>query len=779
MCGPDRAGKWISFAAVLAVMMELNFAYAQQTPTHPAPEPVFRQQSPRIAPGVSAGAVSGPAAGRAAEETIARPAANAVYSIRAEDAPARAKAPGMYQPTLDAPVAYAEPPKGGERMFWDTKDGPMPAPEFLSLISESTKWNIVSSPGVATRSLSFWLDGATPQQALEVLKFHGIHYEFDADTGFLYVMTREEYLDKNLGAVNEAEFTVKHAGVADIETALQSLMSPKGRMITDPRSGRILVWDTQANLDEMAGVVKRLDVPLEARTFQLRHADAEALLDTVAAMLTERGLAQVDPRSNTLIVTDLPARQAQIGEIIAAIDQKLTVRTWTLDYADEKTVAERIDALIPEGMGAVTANEDTHQVTVTAVDERLAEIDELIAQWDVKGQQVQIEAFLVSAATTVARELGISWSYFEDVDGDPLAIRTPGATPDYRSLGERTATVGTLPSPIPRYNWLTGRPYEDIAGNAIVDRWRFGGLSAVLEYLERTEEVSILSRPRVTVWDGEPAVFKNIEERPYQTGGYSTTYYTGDADDIRYRVIPLRVEFVNVGTILEVEPRINQEGNILMTVTADDSTADNVVVTIADQTSTVPQRRMSRVETRVLVQDGQTLVIGGLRAGSVEDDVDKVPLLGDLPLLGRLFKTTQKDHRDRELLVFITPTIVNERTRSEAERLAELEQNLATTMRHSRKTIWGRIDDRISRGDNEMVVAIGENGHVTFQGEKKSMETLEKALAAVENPDRVTVVVRAHPGAPKRLAVEIGDLVIESGLALEYDTAGAPIVPSY
>jgi hypothetical protein len=238
------------------------------------------------------------------------------------------------------------------------------------------------------------------------------------------------------------------------------------------------------------------------------------------------------------------------------------------------------------------------------------------------------------------------------------------------------------------------------------------------------------------------------------------------------------VQFAEVGTILSVLPRVAEDGNIAMEIAAEDSSAEMVTVTFSDQQSTIPQRLENTTETKVLVHDGETIAIGGLRGASIQDDVERVPFLGELPFVGRLFSSTQKDRTVRELLIFITPRIVDEYTEPEAMRLAELDADAAESFRQSRKSVWERMAEKVNLGEDEIIVAVGERGGIYAEGNVTTVEEFVEGLALVDAPARVTVVIRAHPNAPEEQAAEMTAAAEALGFDVEYDDNIAPFVPN-
>ncbi|MFA6241371.1 MAG: secretin N-terminal domain-containing protein, partial [Candidatus Hydrogenedentales bacterium] len=787
-----------------AVLTPLS--WAQQSPVTPAPTPVVdvgaggggaivQNFAPDGQDSQNA-RVAQPGGGSQPQATTQQTRGASVKAIKQERRQVTIGASGAFEPILQRKVEYGDVPDEGQPITLLAADAAVPVIELLDYVATSTGWNIIASKGLEGLAVRFWVNEVKPKQVMSVLKFNGIHYEYDAENKFLYVMLNEEYLARQFGAVESAEFQIKHADVIDMESILSALTSESGKLVSDPRTGRILVWDTEANIEEMTKAVEQMDVPLEPRVFALKHLAAEDLLESIQSLLSERGLANSDPRTNSIVVTDLPSRQDQIGKMLEALDQKLETRTWTLNYADPKTISERIEAILPEDTTGLTIDEDTHQVSMTSIPARIEELEEMIKMWDVKGRQVTIEAYLVTASSSVMRNLSINWSYFDEISGVPFAIQSGNATPDYTSSPEsgQRATVGRKPyraflrdsfnnSPIQEVSNPDGGEAGKLTGNYVLDPdFKGNRVAAVLDYLDRNGEIRILARPRVTVQDGEEASFENTRENAYQTFGFSNTGIVSNDQDtgIASRVSPGSVQFVTTGTILKVKPRINDDANILMEIEAEDSTAEDKTIETANLKSTVPEKSQNKATTMVLVNSGQTLVIGGLRFASLTDSVDKVPILGDIPFLGRLFKGTEKDHSNRELAVFITSTIVDEFTQPEAEELAKFDAETADKFRHSKKNTWGRVQDRMSGGANELSVALGDNGKFYVDGKTITIDELQAEFdKAREAKIKPTVYLRAHPNAPAGLADEVKTRAEAAGLKFKQEENASPFVPSY
>jgi len=798
-----------------------------------------------VTPGGAAGAGAGAGAGVRTVGGAAgtgAPAGGAAAGVRVVG-------PQNYDPLFQRELEYKEVPPIPDAPPM-TLQGPMTVGDFLETLYQfELPWNFLVTDLARAITLNFWISNVSPTQALEVLQFHDIWYEYNEETGYMKVMTKEEYLEEEFGEIEEVEFIVENANVEYIESVVQSLLSPQGRMLVDPRTRHLYVWDRKANLDRMEAALEELDVPLTEAEFQVEYAgvaDIEAVLtallspggtiitdprtgrivvtdapdniaqmraavtrfdvpltprvypirymnaldleESVQALLTpERGTMQIDPRTNTIIVTDLPSRLEEIISIIETLDQPLETRTWVLDYIEPEDVAERIENLVPEEMGNIITDETVHQLTVTATAQRIEEIEQMIRMWDVKRQQVLIEAYLVTLSSNLAKSFNINWTFFDSINGTPVAYRIgAGATPDYTSLND-TMTIGQIPFAQPLRNRFTGEPILNINEEEIIEHWRGDKLAATLNYLDTKGQATILSSPRVTVQDGAEAMFQSGRNVPYVT---STTYDYGSrriadptdpTQNFNYGYRPYnRIEFIEVGTILTVLPRISEDGSILLELAAEDSDATPVSVVSNGEENTIPEKTVSLAETQVRVNDGQTIVIGGLRRGNTTESVSRaVPLLSDLPVIGSLFRSPVKNIENDTLMIFLTITVVSEDTHPEAEHLAAAEEAFAEKMRTAEKNQLKRLWDKVTRSTNELSISIGQSGDMHSGGQRVTLEDLRRIFHELDNPLTTRVIVRSHPRAPQSVVAEVTELALEADLKVEFDDRLAPFVPDY
>jgi type IV pilus assembly protein PilQ len=304
--------------------------------------------------------------------------------------------------------------------------------------------------------------------------------------------------------------------------------------------------------------------------------------------------------------------------------------------------------------GSVLAEPRTNQIFVTDIPSILEEVAKLIAKIDVASRQVQIEARIVEANDQFSRNLGAKLGYADlrTIRGGTAGGSIGGGnrittTGNYLGVGEQTGQAQiTQQSYIPNTQFVN-LPAGGIngfdAGSLAISLFSAAAnrfLNLELTALESDGKGKIISSPRVITADQSKALIEQGTELPYQTATSS------GATAIAFRKANLK---------LEVTPQITPEGNIILNVDVNkDSVGQNTTAGFAIDTK--------HVQTQVLIENGGTVVIGGIFQQTESDQITQVPLLGDIPLLGYLFKNKQRVANKTELLVFLTPKIVTERS---------------------------------------------------------------------------------------------------------------------
>jgi type IV pilus assembly protein PilQ len=303
--------------------------------------------------------------------------------------------------------------------------------------------------------------------------------------------------------------------------------------------------------------------------------------------------------------------------------------------ADAADAGGRGGLLSARGRAAVDAR--TNTLIVQDVASVLADIRRLLAQVDVPVRQVLIEARIVNAATSFSKSLGIRWGGLHVLpdSGDRFALTG--------SLGATGIPAGSsaLPPGLPETLAVDlGVELPGASSIAIGYQGDSGLLQLELSALEASGQGEVIAQPKVTTQDKQQARIESGLQIPYQaqaggTAGGSTT------------------EFVTAALSLDVTPQITPDGRIIMLL---EIRQDSVV----QGYGAVPAIATNSVNTRVLVNDGDTIVLGGVFREELATTVTKAPLLGDLPYLGQLFRRSESTENKTELLVFITPSIIQE-----------------------------------------------------------------------------------------------------------------------
>lgn len=343
-------------------------------------------------------------------------------------------------------------------------------------------------------------------------------------------------------------------------------------------------------------------------------------------MIREGNVARIMPQEKLRAMDEAKMTAARAREKL----EDLSTEVITISYADVANVSEPAKKLLTE-RGKITEDKRNKQLIITDISSSIAEIRKLISWLDTPEKQVLIEARIVEATTTFSRDLGVKWgiSHQSDTGGNG-------------SLSSADFGLGGsfLLSP----NAVTGLTGTAGLGSAL-SFGRLGVDSTILDLrisaLEKSGHGKVISTPRVTTMNGSKAVISQGTEIPYQS-----TDDNGKTE----------TEFKKAELSLTVTPEINPDGSIFLQILAkNDSRGADVPTGLGS----APAIDTKTADTKVLVRDGETTVIGGIFVEEKRSQEDGVPYLMKIPILGHLFKSTNRVEERRELLVFITPRILN------------------------------------------------------------------------------------------------------------------------
>lgn len=368
--------------------------------------------------------------------------------------------------------------------------------------------------------------------------------------------------------------------------------------------------------------------------YPLKYASATTVGTMLGNIKSEIGKIIYDDSTGTIVLIDTPSKIKEMKEIIErqelpTITRVLPTetRTFELQYAKVADIKAEVNSELTIDVGSMRTDTRTNALVVTDLPYKIERIATVIKAFDRKTREVFIEAKIVEVTLTDTFKWGIDWSRIIAFSGK-LANYT--ITPEV-SLPLTLTTA---------FNKLT------------VSTTSSNNLDIVLEVLSTVTDTRILSNPHITVEEGKEATVEVIEKQPYEeettttaSGGTTTASKT--------------YQWVDVGVTLNVTPTINAEGYLSMLIKPEVSSISEWYGGAAQASGSVPVVKSAQAETTVTVKDGVTIIIAGLIKDQKTRTVNKLPILGDIPFIGGIFKNVSDEVKRTETIVFLTPRIVD------------------------------------------------------------------------------------------------------------------------
>ncbi len=427
--------------------------------------------------------------------------------------------------------------------------------------------------------------------------------------------------------------TLKSLNVQSLKTAIENLLSEYGRISVDEKTNSLIICDTKKCLENILAQIR--DADETAATSQQVATQKETIPELVAESITPKFLRTKDlkaaienmcsqygsisaiEKSNSLIICDTQKNLDMILAEIKKIDMPtpgLFVETVTLKFLKAENLKKAIDSMSSQ-YGSIATDDGTNSLIICDTKDKLEEILAEIRKADQTPEQIMIEVVIIDVQLDNDTEIGVDWDRLFEPKRDLAYSQT---------LIPTTLTTG--------------------ASFSIIET----GISGTIRALQETRNVEILASPRVLVVSGQQAFIETTEEIPYieltQSSG------AGGTSDLALT----STKFKEVGIILKVKATLIDEQKILMTIEPEQS-INTGVAGIGE--STVPIVDKRKAGTTLLMEDGQVVVMGGLRRKETRLTKNKVPLLGDLPLVGFLFSNNKEEIEHSELMVLISPHI--------------------------------------------------------------------------------------------------------------------------
>ena len=354
---------------------------------------------------------------------------------------------------------------------------------------------------------------------------------------------------------------------------------------------------------------------------QLKATQASQALSFVNEIKSSIGKVIADDKSNTLILIDIPENIEQMIRLINEIDVKIETEVFVLSYAKAEEISEKIREALTPNVGSMKFDQRSNKVVVADTPQRIEEIKKMIEAFDEKLREVLIEARILQIVLSDQFKMGVDWEAIVS-NFHRLNLKSDF---DVLSSAEKRGqvSIGTLSA-------------DDY--------------TVLIEALDTVGTTNTLSNPRITALNNEEARILVGSTQPYVTTT-TTTPAAGATTTAE------SVNFIEVGVKLYVTPTIHRDDFITMKIRPEVSSVTEFLTT--SNNNTIPIVDTSEAETTVLVKDGVTIVIGGLIKDETIESVKKVPLLGDIPFLGAVFRNRDHLIRKTELVIFLTPHIIS------------------------------------------------------------------------------------------------------------------------
>ncbi len=537
---------------------------------------------------------------------------------------------------------------------------------------------------------------------------------------------------------------LKYADATQVREDLAPLIPAYADLSANASSNALILTDTSANVKRIAEIVSALDTYLatvaEVRVFMLTYADATdaaALINQVfqqeeggttrargggfggrsffrgpggggqqaedTASRAPQVLASADERTNSVVVSGPSDTLDVVAQVIKELDanpvEEEAVLVYRLRNAQVATVAEVLNDLFGQSSGSTqtartgtqqgrgssgqegqssspfarfrqqisneavaaagalsgdvycVAEEDTNTLLVLTAPTNFERLQTIIGELDRTIPQVLIKVLIAEVTWSDDMDVGVEFSVLDtEPDGDEFSLFT--------DFGVAAQTDGLI--------------YKLVGGD----------VSVALRVLEEIGKLDILSRPHILTSDNQTATITVGQQVPFITNTRTTE--TGQTINT--------IQYEDIGIILEVTPHINPEGLVIMDVSPEISTTTAETVPISETVDAAVFAKRS-ASTRIAIKDDQTIVIGGLMQDTKTETVRKVPLLGDIPLLGALFRRKIEDKEKTELLIFLTPHVARE-----ADELQEMSDQELTGVRQMKDAVQPGVFDEHMEG---------------------------------------------------------------------------------
>jgi general secretion pathway protein D len=471
---------------------------------------------------------------------------------------------------------------------------------------------------------------------------------------------------------------VRNVGAAQLVPILRPLVPQYGHLVAHPGSNMLIISDRAGNVKRLLSIIRRIDQSNDEdiEVVPLVNASAGEIV-RVLTVLTQAPRADgapvsinlvADARTNSVLIGGDKSERLRLRALIAHLDTPLEdggdTQVRYLRYADAEELAPKLQQHFSQQQGpaaagaaagspnsqiSVWADTQNNALVVNAPPKMMRSLMMIVDKLDIRRLQVLVEAIIVEVIADKTAELGITWA----IDGSNGST-SPVAATNFPDSGAGVLQLGAAIGGDGDPTGLIGSGLTMGLGRISENGTSF---AAILHALEGNADTNIISTPSIVTTDNEEATLNVGQEVPFVTGSFSNTGSVGGA------VNPFQtINREQVGVKLTITPQINEGDSLLLVISQEIS---NIVQSAEGAVDLITNERT--IDTTVIVDDGQILVLGGLLEDQLRESEQRVPILSSIPFVGALFKSRKTDKIKTNLMVFIRAKILRDSAQTAIE----------------------------------------------------------------------------------------------------------------
>jgi general secretion pathway protein D len=565
--------------------------------------------------------------------------------------------------------------------------------QIVEAVGEVTQKNFIIDPRVNAKVTMLSSTPMTPdafyEAFLSILQVHGYIAVTSGDLiKIVPDATARQYAGPigTLGSAGADDIVtqvvqVKNVGAAQLVPILRPLIPQYGHLAAHPGSNMLIISDRAANVNRMITIVRRIDQSSDEdiEVVRLAHASAAEIvriLTTLAQQPRADGVPVTtslvaDARTNSVLIGGDKTERLRLRALIAHLDTPLEdggdTQVRYLRYSDAEELSTKlqthftaqVQATSGQAAGAASANPvsvwadtQTNALIVNAPPKMMRSLMQIVDKLDIRRAQVLVKAIFVEVIADKTSELGVTWAIGDSGANSPVGVTNfPDFGPGIVQMGAVAGSGGQIDPTA-----LIGEGLTMGLGRVNDSGISFG---AIIRALNGDADTNIISTPSIVTTDNEEATLNVGQEVPFVTGSYSNTGTGGGTGGVN----PFQtIQRQQIGVKLAITPQINEGDSLLLNISQEIS---NIAQSAAGAVDLITNQRI--IETTVIVDDGEILVLGGLLEDVLRESDQRVPVLGAIPILGNLFRSRKTDKVKTNLLIFIRAKILRDASHTSLE----------------------------------------------------------------------------------------------------------------